>query len=251
MRKKVEQQNDKQTGRYNCLPQITEFIDIANLLPKDFIDLPNSEYIWQLAREKYGVKNGTGEILVKDSHFIMIYSEILPALHQHQQIIDYIYEEEDAGIVQRRIADLHTIAHTVLRIAQLNSDYFLNKEQSPFDSAKDFINQYRLDFPDEHIEATGYLFIDEAGNLKAKFNDLISLITTSDIQADRIRECLVCEQIFWAKRSDLRTCSKKCGVVWRQRKYREKDLTAYNEQRRLNYAYKKSIENTQAKRRKS
>ncbi len=60
------------------------------------------------------------------------------------------------------------------------------------------------------------LLRDKYGNLQT--TGLAALIGTFD--DNRLRKCEICDLIFWAKREDSKTCSKKCANTFRVRRYR-------------------------------
>jgi hypothetical protein len=63
---------------------------------------------------------------------------------------------------------------------------------------------------------------------------VLEILTKDKIPIKRIRICRACKNIFWAKRSDSPTCSKKCLNTFNKRKSRniqqgEKYIKQYNE----------------------
>lgn len=60
------------------------------------------------------------------------------------------------------------------------------------------------------------------GILRITKDLLTEAIDEGKVETDRIRECEVCNQIFWAGRRDMRGCSTKCAKVLRTRRWREK-----------------------------
>ncbi len=52
-----------------------------------------------------------------------------------------------------------------------------------------------------------------------------------DVEASRIRECAICNRIFWAKKSGSKACSNKCANALRVRLYRERYQERYKPQR--------------------
>lgn len=53
------------------------------------------------------------------------------------------------------------------------------------------------------------------------------------IEAERIRECPVCEKLFWAGRLNQSACGPRCSNVQRARNWRKSYLTKYKDQRTL------------------
>lgn len=63
------------------------------------------------------------------------------------------------------------------------------------------------------------LEIDETGNFALQQKHwLLDLI---GVQADRLRECLICQRIFWARQCNTEACDVRCQNTLRQRKLRK------------------------------
>lgn len=61
------------------------------------------------------------------------------------------------------------------------------------------------------------------------------------IRIDLLRFCDVCNQVFWKKRIESKTCSAPCLKIHHQREYRKKNREEINNQRNANYAQKKKV----------
>ena len=73
------------------------------------------------------------------------------------------------------------------------------------------------------------LFTDLRGNFRVEPNPLIQAM--DGVEADRIRECRICGQIFWAGRTDQACCKRRCAKVLRTRRWREGYPAKYKPQR--------------------
>lgn len=51
---------------------------------------------------------------------------------------------------------------------------------------------------------------------------IYSTLCPDDTNVDRIRECEACSAIYWASRSDSKTCSAKCLNIYSLRRFRSK-----------------------------
>jgi len=92
------------------------------------------------------------------------------------------------------------------------------------------------------IQFSGTLYLDKKGNIRPRNSGLIDVFFNYDIPFNRIRFCPICENIFWAKRLDARSCGKKqCSDILSQRNIRIKKRDKINEQRRENYRWKKEL----------
>lgn len=102
------------------------------------------------------------------------------------------------------------------------------------------LNFHSAPIPDLQISAA--LRVDERGWVKIESNVLIEALTEKvgrkkeGIAAARIRQCPICEKIFWAGRlskvaSREPYCSLRCGQTYRQREWRKKYQENYKQQR--------------------
>jgi hypothetical protein len=64
------------------------------------------------------------------------------------------------------------------------------------------------------------LRIDENGILHREEDPILDLLLGIDIR--RIRKCRICENYFWAQRSDRRCCKRECADIFNQRLSRER-----------------------------
>jgi hypothetical protein len=71
----------------------------------------------------------------------------------------------------------------------------------------------------------GSISIDSHGRLNYSPPPFIKAI--EGVEAARIRECEVCDQLFWAGRLDQKTCTTKCAKVLRTRRWRQNYQTKY------------------------
>ena len=83
-------------------------------------------------------------------------------------------------------------------------------------------------------------YIDEKGRFE--LSPPILFYRLKGIEVFRIKECPVCDRIFWAGRKDMRCCDAKCSHIFRSRKYRGE---AYKEK----YAYQRYRRGEAGKRR--
>ena len=91
-------------------------------------------------------------------------------------------------------------------------------------------NQHQRPPPFE-LFAAAALEINEFGKIAVSSNTLIDALTDKKVEANRIRECPICNHIFWAGRIDQPACSKRCGHILRSRKWRKSYEKKYKNQR--------------------
>jgi hypothetical protein len=67
--------------------------------------------------------------------------------------------------------------------------------------------------------------INDRGRIHFSIGDVIDPL--EGIEADRIRQCPICEKIFWAARRDQCCCERKCARTLRTRRWRRRYLPHY------------------------
>ena len=73
-----------------------------------------------------------------------------------------------------------------------------------------------------HPSAGSHIEVGKDGRLE--FLKGPTLQALEEVEADRIRQCLVCEKIFWAGRKDKKCCGPRCLKAWHTRRWRGKYL---------------------------
>jgi hypothetical protein len=76
---------------------------------------------------------------------------------------------------------------------------------------------------------------DEVGRFNIVSNDVVAGLLDNELEAHRIRECPICNKLYWAGRITKPTCSKECGNTLRQRRWRE----TYSEESNMGQYYSK------------
>ncbi len=70
------------------------------------------------------------------------------------------------------------------------------------------------------------------GKISFRLTEIISLL--DGLEADRLRICKICNNIFWAFRKDAQGCSVQCNQTHRTRKWREKNERRFSRENRKN-----------------
>jgi hypothetical protein len=83
----------------------------------------------------------------------------------------------------------------------------------------------RSSFEDELVTAV----TDQEGKFRVEHHPL--LLAIEGVEVSRIRECDVCRQIFWAKRTDQLCCKRRCAKTLRTRRWRQGYVDRYQIQR--------------------
>lgn len=80
-----------------------------------------------------------------------------------------------------------------------------------------------------------FLEIDSEGMLRDVKTLFFQVVEDEDVEARRIRECPICQRIFWAGRLTMQGCSPRCANTFRVRRhrYRTKEEKAEHKFRRV------------------
>lgn len=218
------------------LPKLLEYIELANKIPSD-VEFPEYTDVYKLTMNRLG-KN---EKYCSANELIKTYQELLKDLPS--DLFSYIFDSRESDThrsVFDRIDLVISLNHGIGSIA-----YAVTEEQ--FGKEKENLNEIIRSIEDalpHYIPVLPIMIsVNEEGFIEANSNEFFDFIKTYNIEARRIRNCVICSKIFWANRIDKWACSKSCGNTLRQRIWQFGNKADYNEKRRINYAYKKSMKN--------
>ncbi len=267
--------NESNTSRakYQCPPLLAEIINDVNRLPKDEIKAEN-QIIEYLENSNYSVS--ITNLFFNFENFVVTNKALL------QKAFDFYFSEK--GFDAKDHLDLITYEICVLCNSSAHKELNFSHEEAAiyildwFDAFEEKNGTEILNHFETFHNSLPNLY-KEAKNLKRliryksfivnhKYIELkrieietslifdgntIRVIKSRFLRAiegvniDRLRVCEVCTNIYWAVRSDSKTCSRNCYNTFRQRQFREKNKNEYNEKRRANYAYKKTINKVKEK----
>jgi hypothetical protein len=216
------------TQKEKYLPKLLEYIDLVNKIPGD-IYLPSRQHAYHVTLERNGLQF-TDAIRVEE--IIKTYETFLEKLPR--ELRNYVFSDRDLDSVERKIDHLTALKLGLKVLAYSVTQEMIDEEpiNLTFDSLQEFA-------PDYLPTLTIKLGVNENGFIELQSTEFFDFVTVNRIPARRIRECVICEKVFWANRSDKITCSKPCGNILRQRAWRNRNSEEINAKRRSNYAYKR------------
>jgi len=220
------------------LPKLLEYIELANKIPAGFT-FPVKNAVYDQTFERLGKPPTISMEEIIETYKIMLQS--FP-----KDLFEYVFDTkiinswEEYEEIRRRIHLLSSLNYGLISLAQfVNLEFFTHKDESDLS-----INDYLLglrELPQYLADLDVEILVNEEGFIELNTSEFFQLIATYKIEARRIRECVICPNIFWANRIDKWTCSKTCGNILRQRTWQSGNKDEYNEKRRTNYAYKKAM----------
>jgi hypothetical protein len=90
------------------------------------------------------------------------------------------------------------------------------------------------------IRISGCITVDENGRIQLVFGTLARMLDGAEVE--RIRQCKMCHEIFWAGRLDQETCTRRCTNLFHQhkRRYQTDDEKLAYKMRRIEREQKKA-----------
>lgn len=206
MDKRAENVKTRVRAKYFCKPELADLIQRANLIQETLCDLVSlrkrgrddfenemAQLIFRLLADKYGL--------------------ILELREENRRFIHHLKMAFDSLILENSGA-------TSDSLSEIREDY---RNLKAFrEIAKYF--QDKNDGKDEFSQIMPALMVGtriaDDNTLRLEQTDLMKII--DGVNLERIRSCEICQRIFWAKRIESQTCSKKCLNALGARKHRQK-----------------------------
>lgn len=221
----------------NYLPKLLEYIELVNKIPETVI-FPTYNSMADATSKRLGKNYSyTDEDLIES---YKIWFEIFPYNKIPQETYDLMFGEamqssdDPIEYIIDTIDLLVSVDHGIRTLA-----YAVRNEHFNGASINEDIKESEYYMPDNSDYSSIKLSVNENGFIEIKTNEFLDFIKENNIEARRVRSCVICNKCFWAFRKDKWTCSKECGNIFRQRNWQSENKEDYNLKRRQNYAYKK------------
>ena len=241
-------------AKYRCPPELDEIICLVNIVPPD-MGIQPLEVIFgdklreEMARNKFHlyVREVPAHwylisMLQKafpDTSLVTVIKDVLK--HTPQKFREYIESAPHLDDLHKPETDLETF----VRMAKKHTNFCnlrdsLNRLVRHLEIERDGVSEY---WTWQHFTLTTIVERRSDGKLRGK--GLLGLLGTFD--DTRLRRCLICKRIFWARRNDSKTCSSRCSNNLNVRNYRslsDEEKEAKKAQRKEN---REIIKNGRAK----
>ncbi len=250
-------QRQKSRAKYNCPAELSELIYQANLVPFETI-MPN--FNLEIEREIERLREVNGGVTPELSSYDFL-TGIIKDLPQNfleyleNLVASLVFLPE--GLLEENLYFRHEFVNQYVRYCDMRDSmlWLVQKLESERQGmrnaeAKSGIENGSLTF--DHYASWGWdtspvylkthLYRDNAGKLH--LTELAALIGKFD--DSRLRRCQICNNIYWAKRENSKTCSAKCLNVINVRKYRSltnEEKEEKKTQRKANKIYKDNLKN--------
>jgi hypothetical protein len=179
-----------------CPPLLEKMIELVNLLPTDAQQLFD-----KICKRRVRVRNDNG-VIIQDTA-----KEIL-----NEKIVEYCFDREPVYESLERFNDLIKAKNLFRHFVELNKKFPAWKEaqKDKVERYKFNLNFFTVDY--QNREFSVLLSFNSEGFIKLRRSDFLDMFEDSDIPIYRIRECKVCLNIFWAKKTNSITCGKQSCI---------------------------------------
>lgn len=241
---------------------LIELVEKVNLVPPDFNFPKVDKLLEEIFFENTGTTAGASWIL-QNAHYekefrasfksesdvpkgssmgcldavYHTYDKIAAQLRQYPLLFEAIFNRGDDDSPVELFPYQRLVEYDHLRRDFLSIVYSLKGFQEyRFDKEK-------MPFPTRHcLQGTAVIFdVDEKARIDFQNGPLTGVL--QGVDARRLRQCDVCQKVFWAYRLNQKWCSTTCKSAHFQRERRSNPKTRneINEQRRANYRRKKAL----------
>jgi hypothetical protein len=204
----------KYEKKAECPPKLKDLIELVNLLPDSDPQTVKKE-LYEVIFNYDWDNNYFGHTLFDEVEYFLGSGRLT------QHLFNKIESEADyEGTIDvfslcDHFADLVRTKSIFIKIAESYNNSVENSGERQYELRRRF-NKFRFEFSTE-------LIVNNQGFLKPRHNEFVELFAKENIQASRIRICVICSQIFWAKKTNAETCGEKnCASTLYNRRRLEK-----------------------------
>lgn len=243
LQKEISQTEKTLRAKYEIPEKLGFLITVANRFPSES-DLPDVLEFFKSAKKKLSEEEAAN--FTQEKEWKLVVSEIIEVLGTSERSGSLIL-----GVLMQAFASVGKLPESSAVDAILLPDVvkafigiYANIKNDrdnfvKFAQALDDIRKGKREKSDlERFTTVIIPYISDSNKIEMQSNTFF-LEGVKGIDADRLRICEICNEIFWAKRKDSETCSKSCFNALRQRRHRERNKDEINAKRRENYKYKK------------
>jgi predicted nucleic acid-binding Zn ribbon protein len=251
--KRISKTKKISRAKYQCPPRLAEIIYWSNLVPPN-TDLELASEIESQLDKKYSLEYGVESIKETDEktfakflieYFDTCYKDFSESFknefgrERFEVILNNNPSAEQLKTLQWLILESIQRYKTIREIRQ-NLYYFAEQ----LEERRTLLNPYFMDSftfapTTKNIEISIVKNEEQVEIVEVEMPLQVFVDAIKGIYIDRLRLCVICSRVFWAKRKDSETCSVSCFNTLRQRRHRDRNKEALNAKRVENYKYKK------------
>lgn len=225
-KKKTDAKQRASRAKYKCPPELEEMINLVNLIPPDM----TLHSLDKLMEKEISLKREESDEPImgfSDVHFLKdVLHEKYPSVellsfievmveHTPQEFKDYLEEVSYLTYIKEPEPDkykFHRMARKLKEFCDLRNSLRqivdrLERDRERTEAKPLRVLGYFIDWTMYPVTITTTVERDFDGKLRPA-SGLVRLLGTFD--EDRLRRCAICSRIFWAKRKESKTCSRKC-----------------------------------------
>ena len=202
----VSRKSNQQASRLKPAPsRLSDLIELVNSIPLERKLLTENDIYLMIVEEGANLDRETWEAA---------YHKVIQDLpHQVQGFVGQIGDKPLEDIAERYSSYI-TARKVLVAIARRNNAEPRQSSMPP--EAKG-------------IKITVSLTTDPKGKINISTDEVLGAL--SQVEMSRIRQCPICNRIFWAGRIDQNCCGSQCAHVQRSRRWREQYQDKYKVQR--------------------
>ena len=195
----------KYEKRAECTNEVLGLIDLANLVPyaKEVKDIFGYAEQFGIARSSELIKSQT------------IIEGWLMSFLEFPLLVSFLCEKKDFNNLVFGFQDFQQVRRLVFAVVKYSESY------------RDNLGKGLNTFPAINL-ASSQLWVNRSGRLEISLHRVHESLINCELH--RFRRCVICNNVFWAKKLNAETCQKKCrdtlGNRKRQGKARSNQISA-------------------------
>jgi len=222
-------------SKFDCPFELLKFILLVNELKVEDIDNLKNVIQREIPKLDERLKNEG----VSNKFLIQLYIDFKDVVNQSivsKLINAYLLSNNTIGVPEwhRALDRFHELL-TAKEVLNLVADYNLNGDPDEIFEGWNLRNWL------DKTPVQGFLHVNAFNYLKPTFSEFMTIFDRYDVYYKNIRKCVVCENIFWAKREKSKTCSKSCSNTLINRNYRKENKERISQNRKNAREAKKQL----------
>lgn len=201
------------------MERLEEYIELANMLPHDRVAIDLDEFLREEVKDGSVPGEGTIEFWVYKFKFLLLYLDRFPTNFRDYILGDAVegYRKLDVGKLEDESSRPHLVA--ILGALDRYSDFCSTRER-----LRQIARYFKKDAPAWRKFFHGSIRINTSlrmglgGTVEVNLDSFVE--TVQGLEAERIRECPVCQRIFWAHPISKMSCSPRCRNLHNVRQHR-------------------------------
>ncbi len=201
------------------MERLERYIELANMLPSERVALDLDEFLREEAKDSAVPKEGTIESWVYKFKILLPYLDRFPSDFRDYVLGDAVEDYRKLDVT--KLEDESSRPHLVAILGALDR---YREFRQVREKLRLIARHFKKDTPQwskffhGSIGISTTLRMGHGGKLEIHLDHFVE--TVQGLEAERIRECPVCQRIFWAHPISKMSCSTRCRNLFNVRKHR-------------------------------